>query len=248
MRIQKWLSELGVLSRRQTEAYIKEDRIKVNGEFATIGMLVSPDKDQISIDGKLQKKSGEKPSKLYWVFNKPDFTLVSRVPQNGMETIYDVPALRRAPFRLNAVGRLDYRTEGLLILTNDGELINSLCHPSSEAPRVYHVLLPKTLTPHDLSTLNQGSLALQGKPVKCKVEPFFSTRLGKSMGSWYEVTVYEGRNRLIRKMFEKLERKVVRLVRVSYAGVALPKDLKPGNYKALQSEEIKALKDFIQKP
>lgn len=247
MRIQKWLSELGVLSRRQAETYIKENRIEVNGELATIGMQISPETDQISIDGKLVKPAKAKPSRVYWVFNKPDFTLVSRVSQNDMETIYDVPSLRKVPFRLNAVGRLDYRTEGLLLLTNDGEMINQLTHPSSEAPRVYHVLISKKLDVEELKSLNSGAFSLQERPVRCKVTPFCHARLGKSTGFWYVVTVYEGRNRLIRRMFEKLERKVVRLVRISYAGVSLPKDLKPGCYQALSSEEIRTLKKYVEK-
>lgn len=244
MRIQKWLSSLGVLSRRQTEVYIKEERIQVNGTPATIGMVVSPETDEIRVDGKLQKKSQEKPSLLYWAFNKPDFTLVSRVSQNGMETIYDVPSLKKLPFQLNAVGRLDYRTEGLLLLSNDGDLINVLCHPSSQAPRVYHVLLPKQLEREDLKTLNDGAFSLQGRPVRCKVDPFCKAKLGKTVGSWYEVTVFEGRNRLIRRIFEKLGLRVVRLIRISYAGVQLPTDLKPGSYKALQSKEIETLRKY----
>lgn len=246
MRIQKWLSELGVLSRRQAEAFIRENRIQVNGAPAAIGMQVNPEEDQITIDGKLQKKAEGKPSKVYWVFNKPDFTLVSRVPQNGMETIYEVGSLKRVPFRLNSVGRLDYRTEGLLLLTNDGELINKLCHPSSEAPRVYHVLLPKKLKKEELDLLNSGGLVLKGRPVRCQVNNFCNAKLGKTVGSWYEVTVFEGRNRLIRRMFEKLERRVVRLVRIAYAGISLPPDLKPGAYKALTSEEVTCLKKYGQ--
>lgn len=246
MRIQKWLSELGVLSRRQAEAYIRENRIQVNGIPATIGMQVNPEEDQITIDGKLQKKAKGKPSKVYWAFNKPDFTLVSRVPQNEMETIYDVGSLRKVPFRLNAVGRLDYRTEGLLLLTNDGELIHKLSHPSSEAPRVYHVLVGKKLTEEELKLMNSGGVVLDGRPVRAEVNSFCRAKLGKTVGSWYEVTVFEGRNRLIRRLFEKLERRVVRLVRISYAGVTLPQDLKPGAYKALSSEEVARLKRYVQ--
>ena len=245
MRIQKWLSQLGVLSRRQAEAYIKEDRIKVNGAPASLGMSIVPESDQITVDGKLVKQSDKAPSKLYWVFNKPDFTLVSRVSQNDMPTIYEASDLKRVPFRLNTVGRLDFRTEGLLILSNDGELINKLSHPSSEAPRVYHVLIPRKLTRDEIKTLNDGAFSLQGRPVRCKVATFCGTRLGKSRGAWYEVTVYEGRNRLVRRMFEKLETRVVRLVRISYAGISLPTDLKPGRYKALTPEEIRKLKSFL---
>ena len=96
VRIQKWLSELGVLSRRQAESYIKEERIKVNGKIATIGMKVDPENDNIIIDGKLQKKSA--PSKVYWVLNKPDLTLVSRTPQDHMKTIYELSSLKKLPF------------------------------------------------------------------------------------------------------------------------------------------------------
>lgn len=244
-RIQKWLSELGALSRRQAEAYIKDNRIKVNGVLATIGMKVSPSSDQITIDGKLQKKNDSKPAKLYWAFNKPDFTLVSRVAQKDMKTIYEIGSLSRVSFKLNTVGRLDYRTEGLLLLSNDGDLIHQLCHPKNEVPRVYHVLLSKKLDRSQLNLLNEKGLSLQGKAIRCKVSLFHSTNLGKSTGAWYEVTVYEGRNRLIRRMFEKIDLRVVRLVRVSYAGFSLPLDLKPGGYRSLSSEEIRSLRKFV---
>lgn len=245
IRIQKWLSELGVLSRRQAEAYIKDNRIKVNGSYATIGMKVDPSKDNIAIDDKIQKKAA--PGKIYWILNKPDFTLVSHVSQDNMETIYELPTVKKSPSRLNTVGRLDYRTEGLIIMSNDGELINELSHPKNQVPRVYQVLVNKALSKEALAEVNNKGVSLKDGPVNCKVIRIQKQKLGNSSGVWYQVTVFEGRNRLIRRLFEQLESKVLRLVRVCYGDIALPTDLKPGQTKALSSDEIKALKRSVKK-
>lgn len=244
VRIQKWLSELGVLSRRQAEAYIQEKRIKVNGELVTPGLKVDPETDNITIDGKAQKKLA--PAKIYWLLNKPDFTLVSHVPQDNMKTIYELPALKKLPFRLNTVGRLDYRTEGLLLLSNDGELINELSHPKNAVPRVYHVLTNKALTKDEISEINKQGVTLKDGLVRCQILKVQKQKLGTTSGVWYQVTVREGRNRLVRRLFEKLDRKVVRLMRVCYGNVVLPQDLKPGVCRALTSDEIRALKKCVK--
>jgi len=164
-----------------------------------------------------------------------------------MQTIYELSSLKKMPFRLNTVGRLDFRTEGLLLLSNDGELINELSHPKNQVPRVYQVLVNKPLTKETLKKVNEEGTTLKDGKVRCNVIRVQKQKLGTSSGVWYQVTVREGRNRLIRRLFESLESKVIRLVRVCYGDVILPTDLKPGNCRALSSEEIKTLKASLKK-
>ena len=132
------------------------------------------------------------------------------------------------------------------MLSNDGDLINKLCHPKNKVPRVYQVLVNKALSKETVSEINKKGITLQDGPVNCNVLRVQKQKLGNSSGVWYQVTVHEGRNRLVRRLFEKLETKVVRLVRVCYGDVILPTDLKPGQCRALSSEEIRTLKKFCK--
>jgi len=243
VRIHKWLSQLGSLSRRQAEVLISEGRITVNGSVATIGQKVNIKTDKIKVDGKLQKEKA--PSLLYWVFNKPDLTLVSRVSQGDKKTIYESKNLKNMALTLNAVGRLDYRTEGLLLLSNDGDLQNKLCHPKNKISRIYHVLIDKKLSDKELKTCSDSGLVLEDGPVRCKIKYLQSQKLGQSRGFCYCVTVFEGRNRLVRRMFAKLDRRVIRLFRVAFGNILLPLDLKPGFFRPLSSKQINNLKESV---
>ena len=128
MRIQKWLSQLGLTSRREAESWISKGRIAVNGNVVTeLGTKVTPGVDAVAVDG---RQVGQKaPPRVYWMLNKPDEVLTTRHDGFGRTTIYDLPQMRKVPFLIVPVGRLDFRTEGLLLLTNDGEMANRLCHP-----------------------------------------------------------------------------------------------------------------------
>lgn len=154
--------------------------------------------------------------------------------------------MQNMPFLVSPVGRLDFRTEGLLLLTNDGELARRLMHPKFQVPRYYHVLISGQLTPGEEERIRKG-ITLDDGPAQ-NVEIVFSNNveLGQSIGSWYHVTVREGRNRLVRRMFEAIEYKVVRLVRFGYGDLRLPQDLPPGEYRQLTSDEIKKLKNLVQ--
>lgn len=179
------------------------------------------------------------------MLNKPDLCLTSRAPEPGKKTIFELPALRNLSFLLFPVGRLDYRTEGLLLLSNDGELVHRLTHPSYKIPRTYQVLLQRRLLPHEESQIRHG-LELEDGPVKgAEINFIQSTGLGQSRGAWYMITVHEGRNRIVRRIFEKLDVKVVRLLRYSYGELHLPEQLKPGEYRQLQSSEIAELKQAV---
>lgn len=147
---------------------------------------------------------------------------------------------------VSPVGRLDFRTEGLLLLTNDGELARRLMHPKFEVPRYYHVLVSGELRSGDEDAIRRG-ITLEDGPTS-NVDIVFSNNvdLGKSKGSWYHVTVREGRNRLVRRLFEAINYKVIRLVRFGYGDLRLPQDLEPGGYRQLNSEEIRKLKHLVQ--
>lgn len=244
MRLQKWISQLGIASRREAEKWIAEKRILVNGNIPEIGSKVDPDVDEIVVDGKVLTKAP--PPRVYWLLNKPDQVLTARNDEFQRKTIYDLTALQGLPFLVSPVGRLDFRTEGLLLLTNDGELSRRLMHPKYQVPRYYHVLISGELTANEEERIRKG-ITLEDGPAN-NVDIVFSNNvdLGQSKGSWYHVTVREGRNRLVRRMFEAIDYKVVRLVRFGYGDLRLPTDLEPGAYRQLTSDEIKRLKYIVQ--
>lgn len=236
---------MGLTSRREAESWISSGRVSVNGKVVTeLGSKITPGLDDVKVDGKL---IGQKaPPRVYWMLNKPDEVLTARNDTFQRTTIYDLPAMRKMPFLVVPVGRLDYRTEGLLLLTNDGEMANRLCHPKYHVPRSYHVLVGGKLTEEQERAIKKGITLEDGPTGKIDLRYAHGKNLGASRGSWYMVTVYEGRNRLVRRLFEHFNCKVVRLLRVSFGDLSLPEDLKPGEYLQLTSEQIAALKRATQ--
>lgn len=207
-----------------------------------LGTRIDPENDQVTVDGRLVT---ERPPLVYWMLNKPDLCLTSRAREEGKTTIYDLPSLRHVKFLLYPVGRLDYRTEGLLLLSNDGELVHRLTHPSFKVPRTYQVLVQKRLTSEEETQLRHGVVLEDGATQGAELQFIQSIDLGQSRGAWYMITVREGRNRLVRRLFEHLNNKVVRLMRYSYGDLHLPESLKPGEYRQLNSQEIHALKQAV---
>jgi pseudouridine synthase len=245
IRIQKWLSQLGVTSRREAEMMIKEGRVAVNGRVVTeLGTKIDADKDSVTIDGKRVKT--QPPSKVYWLFHKPDMTLTSRAREGGKQTIFDLPCFSKLTFKVAAAGRLDYRSEGLLILSNDGEMIHRLTHPKFKVPRYYNVLINGKLTREQLTQIRKGVVLEDGPVQKVDIKYVHGQALGKSSGSWYMVTVYEGRNRLVRRIFGLFDQKVLRLVRMGFGDIRLPEALAPGKYLQLKPEQIKYLKSITE--
>jgi 23S rRNA pseudouridine2605 synthase len=241
MRLQKWISQLGIASRREAENWITEGRISVNGKpVRDLGSKISPGEDQIKIDGKLI--SSEPPPKVYWLLHKPDMVLTSRRNDTDKPTIYELPRLKKTSFLVSPVGRLDFRTEGLLLMTNDGELANRLTHPNYKLPRHYYALISSRLEKSEENQIRNG-VRLKDGPVKgVLIKHIHGQKLGASKGSWYSVTVFEGRNRLVRRIFEKFDKKVIKLIRYGFGDLRLPEDLKPGDYKQLSSDEIAKLR------
>ena len=232
---------MGVASRREAETWITEGRVVVNGKRITeLGVKIDPEVDHVAVDGR--HISAAPPPRVYWMLNKPDEVLTARGDGWERQTIYDLPRLKGMPFLVAPVGRLDYRTEGLLILTNDGELANRLCHPKYKVPRVYHVLITGKLTEDEEKGIKGGVTLEDGPTQKAELRYAHGKNLGASRGSWYAITVFEGRNRLVRRLFEHFGHKVVRLLRVGFGELHMPEDLKPGDYQQLTSDQIAGLK------
>ena len=242
VRLQKWLAHQGLYSRREAERLIAAGRFTINGKPAELGSKVNPGRDRVCLDR--VPVSNEDPGKVYWLLNKPLLHLVSRGNQDHKKTIYDLPALRHLPLLVHPVGRLDFKTDGLLLLTNDGEMSQRLCHPRYKLPRQYSVLINGKLAAEQERAIRKG-LKLNDGSVTCKLRYVHGQNLGKSTGSWYLITVFEGRNRLVRRIFEAMDFKVLRLTRIGFGNLTLPSTLKPGSYRQLTGEEISYLKETV---
>jgi 23S rRNA pseudouridine2605 synthase len=244
IRIQKWLSIQGIASRREAEGWIEEGKVFVNGKLVTEqGMRIDPNTDKVTVLGR--HINNTPPPRVYWLLNKPDMVLTSRPDGTGRMSIYDLHSTRDLQFLVSPVGRLDYRTEGLLLLSNDGELVHRLAHPKYKVPRYYNVLIDGRLSYEEESALRRGIELEDGMTGKSEVIFAHSVNLGQSRGSWYFITVFEGRNRLVRRMFEHFGFKVVRLVRYGFGDLRLPEDLPSGEYRQLTNSEIKYLKETV---
>ncbi len=217
-------------------------RISINGEIVReLGVKFDPERDKLALDGK-PVKSKDTPPRIYWMLNKPDKILTSRQDPEGRETIFDLPSLKSVPFLFSTVGRLDFRTEGLLLISNDGELVHRLSHPSFKMPRHYQVLVNKRLEPQQEVAIRRGVELEDGKTQPANLKFVQGQNLGAGKGSWYVIEVREGKNRLVRRLFEHFDVKVVRLIRYGFGDLRLPDDLAPGQYRQLTSEQILDLK------
>lgn len=235
-RLQKWLAGQGLGSRRQMEAVIAEGRVTVNGETAALGCKVSG-KEAIVVDGKpvrVPRNAEFRPKVL--VYHKPPGEICSRSDPQGRATIFDhLPHLSQG--RWISVGRLDFQTAGLLLLTNDGELANRLMHPSAGLLREYSVRVLGEVTENKLNLLRRGIELEDGKARFDQLE--FAG--GEGSNRWYKVIVSEGRNRLVRRLWEAVDCRVSRLMRVRYGPVRLQRSLRAGKTRYLNSSELETL-------
>lgn len=238
------MASQGIASRRAAERLIRLGQVEVNGVVEkTMGRQIDPTKDKVKFRGKLLAEAA--PSSVYWLLNKPDATLTTKSDPEGRATVFHLPSLQRIPFPVISVGRLDYKTEGLLLLSNDGELAHRLMHPSFHLPRTYDVLLPKKLTDAQLKRFAQGIHLADGPTAALDIRPVGTKNMGKSHCYWYRLVVHEGRNRLVRRIFEKLGARIVKLVRVAYGPIRLPPDLPPGEITPLSADQILRLKQLV---
>ena len=234
-RLHKVLAAAGIGSRREIEEWIVAGRISVNGEPADVGQKVGPG-DRVRINGKLMPLRFAPRIPRVVLYHKPEGEIVSRDDPEGRPTVFDhLPVLRKG--RWIAVGRLDFNTSGLLLFVNDGDLANKLMHPRYELDREYAVRILGELDEAQRNALLQG-IELEDGPAK------FNTLLdagGEGANHWYRVTLSEGRNREVRRMFEALGLTVSRLMRVRYGPVLLPSRLKRGMWEDMSVEDVCAL-------
>ena len=231
MRINKFLSSLGIASRRAIDKYIEEGRIKVNGVIASTGIDVT-EEDEIYIDNK-KIETNRIEEKVYFMLNKPLEVLSASSDDRGRKTVVD---LIKTDKRIFPIGRLDYMTSGLILLTNDGELFNRLVHPKSEIYKKYYIKVFGEVKKEEIEELKKGILLEDGKTLPAKVS---GIKYDKNKTSMY-ISIREGRNRQIRRMIDKFGYKVLMLRREKIGELSLG-DLKEGKYRELTKEEIEYL-------
>lgn len=232
-RLHKVLAEAGVGSRREMEEWIIAGRISVNGEPAHLGQLVNPG-DRVKVNGKLINLRNANRAPRILMYHKPEGEIVTRDDPDKRPSVFDaLPRMRNG--RWIAVGRLDFNTSGLLLFTTSGELANKLMHPRSQLIREYAVRVLGELTDDAKQQLIDGVLLEDG--------PAFFSSLeeagGEGANRWYHVTIFEGRNREVRRMFEVVGCTVSRLIRVRYGPFSLPPTLKRGQCRELEDEQVK---------
>ena len=228
-RLQKLISSAGLASRRAAEELIKQGRVKVNGETASLGMSADPELDDIRVNGKRLRISG---TRVYIMLNKPRGYVTTLSDEKGRKTVAEL--VKGADRRLYPVGRLDLNSEGLLIMTDDGEAANALMHPSHKVGKTYRVTVsgrePEAAV-RELEALRE----VEGEPIRpAQVSLAGETGEGKYM---LDVTIHEGRNRQVRKMCAAAGLEVRRLVRIAEGELSLG-GLQTGKWRYLTSEEL----------
>ena len=253
-RLQKIIAAAGSASRRKAEELITSGLVSVNGKTVTeLGSKADPEQDRIKVNGK--PLSGPE-RHVYLLLHKPKGYVTTVTAPEGRPTVLDL--LRGVAARVYPVGRLDYLSEGLLLLTNDGELAQKLTHASSHVPKTYLVKISGKPTEQQIDKL-RGGILLPGQrsPLKTpvgkepkprswrrstavKTAPVRIKLLREAANPWYEVTLFEGRNRQIRRMFEAIEHHVEKIKRVRYGPLQL--DVEPGKFRHLTAKEVAQLK------
>ncbi len=234
-RIQKVLARVGAGSRRQVERWIVEGRVTVGGRRATLGQRVTP-QHVIRVDGRLLPRSTTIPKRRILMYHKPAGEMCTRSDPQGRPTVFDrLPRLRSG--RWISIGRLDFNTSGLLLLTTDGELANRLMHPRHGIEREYAARILGKVDEAMLKRLTKG-VRLKDGPARfeCVVDAG-----GEGANRWYHVTLKEGRHHEVRRMWEAMGVKVSRLIRVRYGPVTLPRHLRAGRLMDLDQDATQAL-------
>lgn len=236
-RLAKVMAARGIASRRAAEVMITEGRVTVNDQTVLHpGYPVDPDHDRIKVEGKVLKRA---PKLVYYVLNKPKGYITGRDDPKGRASVLDL--LGNLPERVEPVGRLDYNTEGVLLLTNDGPLAHKLTHPSTGVPKRYMAKIYRTPSEGTLARIERGVMLEDGPTGPCKVRVMEGTDAGNC---WVEITVTEGRNRLVRRLFASLGHPVAKLRRESFATIAL-RELEVGQMRPLTTEEVNRLHELV---
>ena len=235
-RLNKYIAAAGICSRRKADELIESGVVIVNNKRVTeLGYLVG-EKDKVFINNKLIHPVKHQ----YYRFFKPAGYITTSDDEKGRRTIYDI--LPQELWGLKPVGRLDKDSTGLLILTNDGDLINELTHPSVKIPKVYLVSVNKAVSPHELEQMANGIEIEKGKIAYADIQVL---EVDKSR-TMMRITLYQGMNRQIRKMFEYFGYEVKSLKRIQHATIQL-EGLKRGEWKPIKPKQIKELRNFINR-
>jgi 23S rRNA pseudouridine2605 synthase len=231
-RLQKLLSQAGVASRREAERFITEGRVAVNGTVVTeLGSKADPERDLITVNGQPVRPAEKK---VYLILNKPVGYMTTLRDPEGRPIVTDL--LKGLDVRVFPVGRLDYNTEGLLLLTNDGAWANRLAHPRHEVDKEYLVRVRGAVAKEQIRRLAEGVELDDGPTAPAKV----AVSSQSDNNTWLSIVIHEGRYRQVRRMCEAVSLSVVRLRRVRYGAVSLG-DLKQGEYRHLTSSEVATL-------
>jgi 23S rRNA pseudouridine2605 synthase len=235
IRLQRFMAQSGVASRRKSEELITAGRVRVNGQVVTeLGTKVDPRRDKVTVGGRPLAVEEH----VYVLLNKPKGYVTTRSDPEGRPTVMEL--LKGVEARVYPVGRLDFNTEGVLILTNDGDLAHGLMHPSREVEKVYRVKLRGVIDNAQIAELRAGVTLDDGaRTAPAKVALVGTTEGGHN--SWLEISIHEGKNRQIHRMAEALGFQVAKLERVRYAGLEAG-TVKPGRWRPLVEREVEALR------
>ncbi len=234
IRLQKIIADAGIASRREAEKLIQEGCVTVNGKLITeLGFKADPLEDAIKVNGKLIKK----PENLVYIaFNKPKMVMCTTSDPEGRQTIYDIIG-SKVKERVFPVGRLDYHSEGLILLTNDGELALRLTHPKHKVDKVYEVKVKDVPDEEKLDKLRKGIYLEEGKTLPCQISFIKKTK----ENCWLSVILKEGKRQQIRRMFMRIGHPVMKLKRVAIGPLKLGK-LPIGSFRYLTEKEVSQLK------
>ncbi|WP_420554934.1 23S rRNA pseudouridine(2605) synthase RluB [Neptuniibacter marinus] len=240
-KIHKVLARSGIGSRREMERWIKDGRISVNNQVATLGDRIA-EGDVVSVDGTIVNLIFDKQAeRRVLVYNKPVGEICTRHDPEDRPTVFDhLPPLKEG--RWIAIGRLDINTSGLLLFTTDGELANALMHPSAQIDREYAVRVLGSVDDALLKRLTDGVLLEDGMARFTDVQ-FFD---GEGANKWYHCVVMEGKNREVRRLWESQEVQVSRLKRVRFGPIFLPSDVRAGTWKMMEDKEVKSLSQMLE--
>jgi len=235
-RLQKIIAAAGIASRRKAEELISSGRVAINGKVVTeLGTKADPEKDHIRVNGKLLHGAQRH---VYLVLNKPKGYVTTAHDPEGRPTVMNL--VKGVGSRVYPVGRLDYASEGLLLMTNDGELAHKLMKAASHVPKTYVVKVSGKPSEEGIAKLRGGLSIATDDGKRVRTSPAKIRVVKEGANPWYEVTLIEGRNRQIRRMFEEVGHHVEKIKRVKYGPLAL--DVPPGEFRSLTLQEVARLK------
>ena len=238
IRLAKLLANRGLASRRTAERWIEEGRVTVDGQTVPVVTLVDPSECDVRVDG---RPLPPEPEKVYYLMYKPRGYITGRDDPEGRASVLDLIEDRR--IRVEPVGRLDLDTEGALLLTNDGELAHKLTHPSRKVPKRYLAKVYRTPDEGDLGKIRKGRVFLEDGAAKPALVRLVDTT--DATNAWVEITVTEGRNRLIRRLFAALGHPVSKLRRESFATISI-RGMERGQVRPLTGNEVRRLADLAE--